>query len=542
VRCLCDPKWFGTDLRRPESRFVRPDYHAQRGASAFDKSGRTMDPRSVSKVQRPQRGPVGGISTEKIAGKTIEVVKDASSAGLMDSDAIISVENLGKMYRLRHGGQQGERYTALRDVIAEKAKRLFKKTLKSGKTEKLKSGNGQETLTSDLGPPTSGPTSDLRLPTSGLSASREDFWALKNVSFEVRRGEVLGIIGRNGAGKSTLLKILSRITEPTEGRVRIRGRVASLLEVGTGFHPELTGRENIYLNGAILGMTRAEIKKKFDEIVAFAETEKFLDTPVKRYSSGMYVRLAFAVAAHLEPEILVVDEVLAVGDAEFQKKCLGKMESVARGEGRTVLFVSHNMVAIQTLCPKAVLLDRGTMKFIGESREAAMRYSRGGAQTGFLERSANSTGAPTITRVEVRDIDCGQVTSIELDLQITSGIRKRCSIEIKITDTLGIPVGFASIGLLDPKEAIEVKQGVEHLSCSLVLPRMARGVYRLNVQLAVPMIEVIDSSKEELSFEVNPTPLRTTQRAMELNWGYGAIEIPLVIKRGLSPFAAEKSL
>src|SRR5206468_1748317 len=180
----------------------------------------------------------------------------------------------------------------------------------------------------------------VQTPTSGT----EDFWALKDVSFEVKQGEVLGIIGRNGAGKSTLLKILSRITEPTEGRVRLRGRVASLLEVGTGFHPELTGRENIFLNGVILGMSRAEIARKFDEVVAFAEIEKFLDTPVKHYSSGMYVRLAFAVAAHLEPEILILDEVLAVGDAEFQKKCLGKMEQVSRG-GRSVLFVSHNMAA-----------------------------------------------------------------------------------------------------------------------------------------------------------------------------------------------------
>jgi lipopolysaccharide transport system ATP-binding protein len=186
----------------------------------------------------------------------------------------------------------------------------------------------------------------------------EEFWALRDVSFEVRSGQVLGIIGRNGAGKTTLLKILSRITEPSEGLLTIRGRVASLLEVGTGFHPELTGRENIYLNGAILGMTRAEIRRKFDEIVVFAEVEKFLDTPVKRYSSGMYVRLAFAVAAHLEPEILVVDEVLAVGDAEFQKKCLGKMSEVAGG-GRTVLFVSHNMHALRSLCSRALLLNRG---------------------------------------------------------------------------------------------------------------------------------------------------------------------------------------
>ena len=201
----------------------------------------------------------------------------------------------------------------------------------------------------------------------------EDFWALRDVSFEVKQGEVLGIIGRNGAGKSTLLKVLSRITEPTEGRVTLEGRVASLLEVGTGFHPELTGRENIFLNGAILGMARAEITGKFDEIVAFAEVETFLDTPVKRYSSGMYVRLAFAVAAHLEPEILIVDEVLAVGDAEFQKKCLGRMSEVAAG-GRTVLFVSHNMNAVEGLCTTALCLEGGSVK------------GHGGDVRGFIAR------------------------------------------------------------------------------------------------------------------------------------------------------------
>jgi lipopolysaccharide transport system ATP-binding protein len=202
----------------------------------------------------------------------------------------------------------------------------------------------------------------------------EEFWALKDVSFEIKRGEVVGIIGRNGAGKSTLLKILSRITEPSAGRVTIKGRVASLLEVGTGFHPELTGRENIYLNGAILGMGRAEIKRKFDEIVAFAEVEKFLDTPVKRYSSGMYVRLAFAVAAHLEPEILVVDEVLAVGDAEFQKKCLGKMQHVAN-HGRTVLFVSHNMAAVSSLCPITIYLKAGRLAFNGPTLATMRQYA-----------------------------------------------------------------------------------------------------------------------------------------------------------------------
>ncbi|HZG37634.1 MAG TPA: ABC transporter ATP-binding protein, partial [Nodosilinea sp.] len=219
------------------------------------------------------------------------------------SDTVIRVENLGKKYIIGH--QQQERYTALRDVLANKAK---------GMTQLFN------------------PKSKIQNPKS------EEFWALKDVSFEVKRGDRIGIIGRNGAGKSTLLKILSRITEPTEGRISIKGRVASLLEVGTGFHPELTGRENIFLNGAILGMSKVDIRRKFDEIVAFAEVERFLDTPVKRYSSGMYVRLAFAVAAHLEPEVLIVDEVLAVGDTAFQKKCLGKMEDVAEKEGRTVLF------------------------------------------------------------------------------------------------------------------------------------------------------------------------------------------------------------
>ncbi|MCA6527161.1 MAG: ABC transporter ATP-binding protein [Pseudanabaena sp. M135S2SP2A07QC] len=202
----------------------------------------------------------------------------------------------------------------------------------------------------------------------------EDFWALKDVSFDVNQGEVVGIIGRNGAGKSTLLKILSRIVRPTSGEVVIRGRVGSLLEVGTGFHPELTGRENIFMNGAILGMKRAEIVRKFDEIVAFAEVEKFLDTPVKFYSSGMYVRLAFAVAAHLEPEILIVDEVLAVGDAAFQKKCLGKMNEVSQKEGKTVLFVSHSMPTITSLCPKCILLNKGKIKQLGDSSKVIMEY------------------------------------------------------------------------------------------------------------------------------------------------------------------------
>lgn len=254
---------------------------------------------------------------------------------------VITVENLGKKYSLRHISSQ-QPYIALRDVMSDGVKNLGKSLFGRGSTT----------------PPIT---------------QNEDFWALRNISFNVRQGERIGIIGRNGAGKSTLLKVLSRITEPTTGSIRIKGRVASLLEVGTGFHPELTGRENVFLNGAILGMSRAEIKRKFDEIVCFAEIERFLDTPVKRYSSGMYVRLAFAVAAHLEPEILVVDEVLAVGDAEFQKKCLGKMENVAK-EGRTVLFVSHNMLAVRELCTTAVVLKRGEVDYNGNVYQAIEHY------------------------------------------------------------------------------------------------------------------------------------------------------------------------
>ena len=238
-------------------------------------------------------------------------------------------------------------------------------------------------------------------------AKTEEFWALRDLNLEVKQGEMLGVIGRNGAGKSTLLKLLSRITEPTSGRIRLRGRVASLLEVGTGFHPELTGRENIYLNGSILGMSHAEIRSRFDEIVAFAEIDKFLDTPVKRYSSGMYVRLAFAVAAHLEPEILIVDEVLAVGDAEFQKKCLGKMEDVSTKQGRTVILVSHQMPAIQNLCSRCVLMDKGRMVKEGKTEEIVSDYLAAGAKLAAVDLADRpdrvGKGAAKITSIEMLD-------------------------------------------------------------------------------------------------------------------------------------------
>jgi lipopolysaccharide transport system ATP-binding protein len=302
----------------------------------------------------------------------------------------IAANGLGKMYRI---GQARERYPTFRDALVK------------------------------------GITAPLRRfqNLSGGVEADEAFWALKDVSFEVRPGEVIGVIGRNGAGKSTLLKILSRITDPTEGQARISGRVASLLEVGTGFHPELTGRENIYLNGAILGMKRSEIDNKFDLIVEFAEIRKFLETPVKRYSSGMYVRMAFAVAAHLEPEILIVDEVLAVGDAEFQKRCLGRMKEVASGLGRTVLFVSHNMAAIRSLCSRCLVLDGGQIAFDGSPDDAVGKYLRHDVTDGLqseVKFTKTSNAHPMMTAARVMrgeavcsDFHYGDEIALEVDYQ-----------------------------------------------------------------------------------------------------------------------------
>lgn len=276
------------------------------------------------------------------------------------STTVIRVNNLGKKYHIAQ--QQKERYETLREAVIYKTKNL------KGWLWRSQSDRSQPT----------------------------EFWALKDINFEAHQGDRIGIIGRNGAGKSTLLKILSRITEPTTGRISLKGRVSSLLEVGTGFHPELTGRENIFLNGAILGMSKAEIRQKFDEIVSFAEIEKFLETPVKRYSSGMYVRLAFSVAAHLEPEILIVDEVLAVGDIYFQKKCLGKMEDVATQAGRTILFVSHNIAAIKKLCNTAIFLDNGSLSYRGTVESAIQKY---------LAANASLESSHTKHNEKITDVD-----------------------------------------------------------------------------------------------------------------------------------------
>ncbi|QHT70537.1 ABC transporter ATP-binding protein [Rhodocytophaga rosea] len=275
----------------------------------------------------------------------------------------------------------------------------------------------------------------------GERKQANDFWALQDVSFEINQGEAVGIIGKNGAGKSTLLKILSRITRPAKGRIEINGRVASLLEVGTGFHPELSGRENVYLNGTILGMTRKEIKSRFDEIVDFSGVEKFIDTPVKYYSSGMYVRLAFAVAAHLEPEILIIDEVLAVGDAEFQKKCLGKMGEVA-GQGRTVIFVSHDMQAVTTLTTKAIFLKKGKVDFMGTTSDVVNHYINDNKVTDLIYRDSTAALKPKISKVEL-------FTSLPNNVQMNG---EEFAVEITISTPAPIKGACLSFHIIDAKE------------------------------------------------------------------------------------------
>ena len=333
---------------------------------------------------------------------------------------------------------------------------------------------------------------------SGVSASLGDdeMWALRGVSFEVKQGEILGIIGRNGAGKSTLLKILSRVTAPTSGEARVKGRIASLLEVGTGFHPELTGRENIFLNGAILGMTKAEIKKKFDEIVAFAEIEEFIDTPVKRYSSGMYVRLAFAVAAHLEPEILIVDEVLAVGDALFQSKCLGKMEEVSKG-GRTILFVSHHLPSIQRLCSHGIYLESGTIAVAGTAHKAIEGY------LSSSQVAADGLRQITVKEGEVR-ITAWQVLGNN-ESRFSCVSRETAKFAVTIESKISIPsaqIGFIIRSLTgdiivsaksgdDFHEAINLAPGRTEVVVTVRLP-LKMGRYQLDLALVDEKMQLLD--------------------------------------------------
>jgi len=317
-----------------------------------------------------------------------------------------------------------------------------------------------------------------------LSSQGGTIWALNDVSFDVRQGEVVGIIGRNGAGKSTLLKVLSKITEPTKGRIELKGRVGSLLEVGTGFHPELTGHENVYLYGAILGMDRWEVTRKFDEVVAFAELEQFIDTPVKRYSSGMYMRLAFAVAAHLEPEILLVDEVLAVGDAEFQKKCMGKMHDVSN-QGRTVLFVSHNMGAVASICRKGIILSQGAVSFIGPAKDAVGQYLGGDVKNKLLHVTSEEKPHPYFRKVRVQPHDVAHSLfyidqPIKIHFEIEHQGRSGLVVSIVIRDSSGQWVHHSSNEFSNGfSESL-----VSDVSCLIPAYGLSEGKYFVDVYLA----------------------------------------------------------
>jgi len=404
----------------------------------------------------------------------------------MPENAIV-VENLSKKYLIGHRFASGgyKNYTALRDVIGRKLSNFARKA-----SDVVR---GRQVIQGD---------------------EVEEFWALRDVSFEVKQGEVLGIIGRNGAGKSSLLKILSRITEPTDGQVLLRGRVTSLLEVGTGFHPELTGRENVFLNGAILGMTQQEIRRKFDEIVAFAEVEQFLDTPVKHYSSGMYVRLAFAVAAHLEPEILIVDEVLAVGDADFQKKCLGKMDDVSRRAGRTVLLVSHNMAAIRSLSDKVLFLEKGRVRSFGGVEDVISRYTQPG---GSRLNSFDSTNCSQRSdECDIRDawieidgirsssaIDRDQKFSFVVIVMVHT--RLTCSPEFVIRDAAGVPILVARTGAYTGFSC-DLSPGTYELKSSCDGVRLASGAYLLDIAIAHTGKKFFAYYESALRFEVLDKP------------------------------------
>lgn len=400
------------------------------------------------------------------------------------SEVVVHVEGLAKQYRI--GGKQ-ERYRTLRDTLSNAARspvRAFGSLARGG--------------------------SRRRTP-------QETIYALRDVSFEVKRGETLGIIGRNGAGKTTLLKILSQITEPTAGFAEIRGRVGSLLEVGTGFHPELTGRENIYLNGAILGMKRDEIGRKFDEIVAFSEVEQFIDTPVKHYSSGMYLRLAFAVAAHLEPEVLVVDEVLAVGDAAFQRKCLGKMGDVAR-EGRTVLFVSHNISAIQRLCPRSLLIEKGRLMLDDATDTVIAGYERltGGVTTQadghVLYRSAaqGEVGAFAVTVLEIMNLDRKPLSKVStwdsfvvrLWYAAPSGVQVG-AVNLFFSTSYGQILAQLATQP-DSRCELSLKEGTGYVDCEIYDFPFAAGNYVVGAGLAIPRKEWLFRQEQLATLTVHP--------------------------------------
>jgi len=430
------------------------------------------------------------------------------------SDVVITAENLSKRYLIGHQSDRRERYTALRDVLAREARNFARKGLDFVRGRQIVQGDEVEEL-----------------------------WALRDVSFEVRRGEVLGIIGRNGAGKSTLLKILSRITEPDRGRAILRGRVASLLEVGTGFHPELTGRENIYLNGAILGMTRAEITRKFDEIVAFAEVERFLDTPVKRYSSGMYVRLAFSVAAHLEPEILIVDEVLAVGDAEFQKKCLGKMRDVSSKEGRTVLFVSHNLAAVKGLAKTGIVLEGGCLALSGAVGRAIEGYTKLTSRC-MSDAKHEEWGRGTHTRIHNARLltNDGKSTTqyvpgepIRLEIVVETDGTRGLSLELFLTDATKTRIGLASTYQFHGQTLPE-KKGTYMVRIALEALWLATGSYGFNIATSVVNHEWDHSVESALEFDVQYSNALGYSWDFKQSYGYGALSLLLQSSAEFQPY------
>jgi lipopolysaccharide transport system ATP-binding protein len=427
-----------------------------------------------------------GCFLRRILGERLVIVCAVIDfVGHLMSDSVIRVENLGKRYTLGRQ-QEGRQYRALRDSIAGGAKSIAKRL----------TGRG-----------------------AAVDGSREDFWALRDVSFEIKQGDRVGIIGRNGAGKSTLLKVLSRIVEPTTGQIGIKGRVASLLEVGTGFHPELTGRENIYLNGAILGMSRAEVVRKFDEIVAFAEVEKFLDTPVKRYSSGMYVRLAFAVAAHLEPEILIIDEVLAVGDAQFQQKCMGKMEDVSR-EGRTVLFVSHNIATMNQLCNKGIFLAAGKVVGTGTMGNVVSQYlTRGINDLPVLDLTVKSKQSAHKKKVFfdkisiknndhefANELDVRYPFSVQIEYTVQQVV-SNLELSVRIYRNDGIPVltSCQSDSLVSATRRDRGRyEAIVEVPGMFLMP----GSYSMSVAAHEPMVEMFDECKHVLPFNVLETGTR----------------------------------
>jgi lipopolysaccharide transport system ATP-binding protein len=419
-------------------------------------------------------------------------------------EKIIQIENVSKQYVIRH--ENADQYTALRDVMANAAKSVFHRVKSPLKKDTVK------------------------------AARTEIFLALKDVSFDISRGERIGVIGRNGAGKSTLLKVLSRITEPTKGSITLHGRVASLLEVGTGFHPELTGRENIFLNGSILGMKRTEITSKFDEIVAFAEIDRFLDTPVKRYSSGMYVRLAFAVAAHLEPEILLIDEVLAVGDTAFQKKCLGKMEDISIRSSRTVIFVSHNMAAIRALCNRCVLLSNGQVEFNGDVSKAVEKYLEGMSNIGQADSIA-MRARPSFATLRARIIDVRVLTDygenpenldplkpIRVQFRVEAySDNIRCSTQIIIADELQSLMYMDSAVLRN--RFYNLKKGINEMECRISPLNLYSGSYRMHCILSVPAQEVIDRVDDAYRFQISELDPYGTGFNMSRNINFGIVHV-----------------